>query len=381
MSDNATILIKKADGTTEKITLAEFHARQKQSAPAVLPPADISHSSVKPVKIEKKVEPLKSFNPPKVESKIELSEKIKKTEFTKDDAVSLLDESLDDEKPNMPLVSQSRVSQADEIINKLNFRAPDTIRLRGLIQLRLKEVRSDEETRSWLIRPIVDGGAGINAMQAEDVLKLCRGEKISNNFEEVSPLKKGLPGGLNELPMASGNKTAPIVYKEQPVPAIMPNKKSFVAASPAKEIKNLGELKKISDQNLSVDRHNKILSDDKEIPSVRHMVRDIIPNKKTSMSPTDEIRFISLVDFRRLSANPEEAIARLKQKFINLKDESYLLYLDALQVWRMSPLYQDYVGSVIRALNQNVRLNNSLLDKNKIQMTEISAIIKMENSF
>lgn len=366
MPDNATILIKKSDGTSERISLAEFRARQKKTAaPPVAPPV----KEITPIKIEKKSEPVKSFAAPIDLTAKKVAPETKKSEFTKSDAASLLEEPLAEEKSNAPLASQSRISQADEIINKLSFRASDMIRLRGLIQLRLKDIRSEEETRTWLIRSTAEGGAGINAMQADEVLKLCRGGKISKSVDEIQPLKKGLPG---ELVTKADKKSSPIVYKEQPVPAVIQAKKSFVTPPPVKELKDLAELKNMSGKDVSAD---------KQIPSVRPIVQDIVPSKRTSVSPTDEIRFISLVDFRRLSANPAEAMSRLKQKFINLKDESYLLYLEALAAWRMSPLYQDYIGSVTQALNQNTRLNSLLTDKNKIQMAEIGELIKMENGF
>ena len=251
MSDSAgTILIKKIDGTTERISLAEFRARQssqeillgrarqKQTAPPAAPVLKEQGTINKEqfiAKPEKKIEPMKPFvfvkpvvlvTPVPKEQGIISAQGGSASGGKKDDAASLLEEPLMEDRPDVFLTSQSRVSQADEIINKLNFRAPDPIRLRGLIQLRLKDVRSEEETRAWLTRSITEGGAGISAMQADDVLKLCRGEKVLKSADNVQPLKKGLP---NELVAKAEYKSAPIVYKEQPVPALISAKKSFIA--------------------------------------------------------------------------------------------------------------------------------------------------------
>ena len=96
------------------------------------------------------------------------------------------------------------------------------------------------------------------------------------------------------------------------------------------------------------------------------------------MGPIDEIRYITLIDFRRLSSNPDEAAARLKQKFTNLREESYVLFMDAIDAWRKSPLFNDYIGASAVALNAGQKLNGAASDNNKIQMNEVKALIKME---
>ena len=70
-----------------------------------------------------------------------------------------------------------------------------------------------------------------------------------------------------------------------------------------------------------------------------------VKTKPTSLSPLDEIQYFSLIDLRRLSSKPAEAVARLKQKFINLKDESFVLFMDS------GPL-----GAIVRSIKIIFRL-------------------------
>ncbi len=99
------------------------------------------------------------------------------------------------------------------------------------------------------------------------------------------------------------------------------------------------------------------------------------------MGPVDEIKYFSLIDFRRLASDPNEAASRLRQKFIALKDESYLLYLDALNAWHTSPLFCEYVENLAVALTSHQTLNSVLgADKENIQMSEVQAIINMEKT-
>jgi len=102
--------------------------------------------------------------------------------------------------------------------------------------------------------------------------------------------------------------------------------------------------------------------------------------KAVAMGPVEEIQAVTLTDFRRLSQNPAEAAERLRQKFLNLKEDSILFYLDGLAAWRKSPLFQDYVSSVTESLASGQKLTAVLGDKNKIQLLELAAVVAMNKS-
>lgn len=83
------------------------------------------------------------------------------------------------------------------------------------------------------------------------------------------------------------------------------------------------------------------------------MMHDIQPSPmrtKATMGPEEEIRAFGIVDFRRLSARPEEAAAKLIAKFQGWKDESYLLYMETVGAWRENPLYHAYQDVALQAL-------------------------------
>lgn len=106
-------------------------------------------------------------------------------------------------------------------------------------------------------------------------------------------------------------------------------------------------------------------------------MRDITTTRPMAMGPIDEIRAITLTDFRRLSNTPEEGAMRLKQKFMNLKDESVLLYMEALEAWKKSPLYAEYVLAVITSLATKQPLS-ATKDAKMISPAEMKAIVSME---
>lgn len=110
---------------------------------------------------------------------------------------------------------------------------------------------------------------------------------------------------------------------------------------------------------------------------VKQSMRDISA-PPVEMGPIDEVKYISLTDFRRLAQNCAEAGQRLKQKFINLRDESYLLYMDAQAAWKQSPLYLEYMDAVCGALADRKTLAQTATEKGGIKIEEIKAIVAME---
>jgi len=68
----------------------------------------------------------------------------------------------------------------------------------------------------------------------------------------------------------------------------------------------------------------------------------------------------------------------LKQKFFNLKEESFLLYLQALEAWQHSPLYKEYLQKICDSLNQGVPLKEITRKEDGLKEEEIKFLIKME---
>lgn len=345
------VTIKKADGTTEKITLAEFRSRKQTTENRPASSAGRQQTTVNRQQ--------RRDNGPRPQTSA--------PKFNQDDAKSLLDEPTLAPQGNLPPVSDQRWPQVETIIKKINFPVANQKRLRGLIQLRLKDVRGEDETRDWLARPADKGGLGLTPLQAEEILKLCR-QSGGGRGAEIQPLKR--PVGQSAPmttpptpPLAKGGTAA------EPLSAPMPKPILPVAVRP-----NIPPARPTS------------FTPKTTMPQFRHPVRDVAPapvqsaapSRSVNVGPTEEIRILTLTDFRRLSANPTEAAARLKQKFANLKTESYLLFIDALAAWRQSPLYLEYVGKVANALNAGRKLADVLEDKSKIQLNEITALMEME---
>ena len=69
-----------------------------------------------------------------------------------------------------------------------------------------------------------------------------------------------------------------------------------------------------------------------------------VHSKPPVVGPIDELRLFTLVDFRRLDADPKRATSRLQDKIKLLEEESYAKMVEGVRAWRMSPLNQLYLA-------------------------------------
>ncbi|HAT03739.1 MAG TPA: hypothetical protein DCS29_03110 [Candidatus Magasanikbacteria bacterium] len=92
-------------------------------------------------------------------------------------------------------------------------------------------------------------------------------------------------------------------------------------------------------------------------PSVRH---DIVPGMgvQKAMGPIEEIKEFTLIDLRRLSRDANTAADMLYAKFNGWKEESFLLYMDVRSAWRQSPLYREYISITTRALDTHMHVQD-----------------------
>ena len=384
MADQPTIMVKKSDGTFIRVPVSDLPKYKKPAAAAPAQaskintapaPKPIQTMPVKPVQpkpaaIEPKkmIPPVSSPTPAKPapapvrplqpSAKVNLPRpplKKEQVKLTSADFASLLEDGDMESSLDMPKTSLSRVAEADEVIKKIKFfiSPENLIKLRQIIQVFLKDVRSENETRELLAKSRGQGGLSMEQPQIEEVIKLCR-EFLGRPVKEipVSPLKKIPSAPLQTLPKkfeAPGEPATAAPFNSS-VHAPLSGQKPATRA-PEKSYQIKPTLEKVKMQDV-----------------VSHAVE---------MGPVEEIGNLTLTDFRRLSADPAEAASRLKQKFVNLRDESYVLYLQALEAWQKSPLCAAYLSAPERSLIEKKKISDVLVDKNNLTVAELSALARM----
>lgn len=376
-----TVLVKLPDGTFVHRTLAEVRQSSQKKPASNLAPL----TPKAPLAALRRGAPTAATAPP--------------TPFTKEDAPSLLEETVPIVNEHFRLTSASRDDQVDAVMKKLSFQpaAEHTNRLRTVIQLRLKDVRSVDQTKEVLTRRALDGGVELTLSQAEEVLGVCK----SFEPEPITPSRSARalsndPVKKDETITTLGNQL-PIVETRKLPPATATPNNSFVHA-PVIETVPVPATAKIpvkpgvgqaragtgdaatSAASPGAPRAEAMTGFKlSSVPRARTTMNDVVA-KPVEMTAVDELRYFTLTDFRRLSNKPEEATMRLKQKFVNLKDESILFFLDALAAWQTSPLYLEYVARLTKSLADQKPLVNPDTDKDRITLAEMQSLARLNSS-
>lgn len=391
--DAKTIMVKKADGTFARMTLEEVAklrdgqpqkavapkpaplptpapaavAPQPTPAPAPKAPAPVPAVKAQPATVAAPVpptEPKKTTPPP--------------TAITKEDSQSLLEEAAPEAPEHLPKVSVPRQDQVDNVLHTITFpiSAGNRNRLRTIIQLRLKDIRSSEQTKEVLMRREIDGGMGLTEEQADTVVATCEAAMHPDTIAGIVPLKAPAPKG-----------SLPMMYTEELPATATPNNPFRHAPAAAKAVAKEAPMKMqptVAPSAAPTAPKEPSLLDKVEALSLasqpaKTSMRDVAA-APVELGPLEEIRLLTLTDFRRLSGSPVDAAKRVEQKLKNLKDESIMQYLAAKDAWHQSPLYREYLAVVAAALAKKVTLAAETAGtKDHLNNAECLAIIGMNS--
>lgn len=404
------ISVKKADGTVVRMTMAEFQAYRKQqtqpqaddasASPAVV---DQTDHTITPAPIASDVsEPTPQFSPqpepeepesepepePQPEpapapapaerplstetptqdiapvSEMELATSTPvpdafihearaaaKSTWQEDDHKSLLDEDLPDHLKNNQTL-QAVPSRNDAlllaVLAALPFAVAEDVkgRLSSLIESRVKEVRSDDDVLMYAEKSIDGGGLGLTVEQADILLATILETLNLPPTAEIEQEETAAP----VVPVAP---TAPAIKSKpaSPFHFDIPDREEYRFVPPEKPTSSIP--------------HN---------AEGRPMVHDVQAVPVASMGPIDEFRNFTLTDLHRLGGNKQQMVAAVLEKFHFLRDESYVLYLDAIDAWYQCPLYRAYQTLLLTAVNEGISLATVLeYDQQGLRMEDVEA--------
>ncbi len=102
------------------------------------------------------------------------------------------------------------------------------------------------------------------------------------------------------------------------------------------------------------------------------------------MGPIDELRYLDIVNFRRLSEDPKEATLKIRKKIELLGKEGFDKKIQAIMAWKKSPLNLLYVLIGQEAVSHGMGIQSLVekkLEKNKDSLSweELKAIMKLNS--
>ncbi len=342
-----TVMVKKADGTFVHMSLSKMGLKPtatpvSEPAPQVrvaLPAKQESHAlavaaPVPQIFVDEAQYKIHSQQPPAT-PKVEASKKIKS--WQPEDAAALLEEPLDHLTPHSP-VSHELDERFQRIIRKMPFPLPTSLqeRTQSLVLSRLKDIRTDEQILEYAQQSIAKGGLGLSALNAQALMKIVR-----DSMTPPTPVQPFILSPTIEEEVKLMAKTA---------------------------------LTRVQRQNVS-----QIQNPPESVGKpVIHDVTPGVQREKRTIGPVEELHQFSQIDFEQLAPTPEMAVMKLVEKFLSLKQESFLLFLEAKRAWQESPLYQEYQQHIVGALQSGKSLEAYLAEQKKgMSFAEIQGIVSL----
>ena len=216
-------------------------------------------------------------------------------------------------------------------------------------------------TVSEMVPPVVPTASPSPSIEPKpmpvDPLAVLKPEAALNNSFKKIPLDKA--GIWSKL------------FKGKTPPANVP------AADPAASSRHLEELVKEAAEKAAPLVRPAASSD------ARQKMEDVRLRPKV-MGPLEELRFLDLVNFRRLGASPKEITDKLVMKIKLLEKDGYDRMIEGVKSWRQSPVNRIYVRLAQEAVAKGVTLREVVAarqaeNKETLTMAEIEAIVAMNS--
>lgn len=269
-----------------------------------------------------------------------------KSTWSKEDHSSLLEEPVPQGEGTAPIIDRSK--DVDAVLQAVTSKTSVTHKdkLAPIIQSRLKDVRTRSQVIQVLQKSVEQGGLGLDPEQANDMAATIDNAIIAlDSPEQTEPMDSVSPRSDNPAKAAIDR----LIKADQ---AVQPYHLQL-SAMKAKKDRVLQDVSKSATQPTAEQRR--------------------------TMGPVDELRAMSLIDFRRLAPQAMGAASIIEAKFANLKNESFLQFLEGVQAWHNSDVFQQYLALVREAIATGQSLDQ-VLAVGEMTMDDINAIIHINDT-
>src|SRR3989338_98732 len=269
-------------------------------------------------------------------------------------------------------------------------------RCKQIVESRLREVRTASDTQKQLERSVETGGLGISGRKLADMTQIIEqsfdrlqahaAEKVAQDktaYLEKQQTQETQKQSLAEKEEKMMTKRYVELTGKMPDAHVSPAAPSSARVSGAvsKEAAMDQRAQRIDTAKVrSVIEATKKEDVAKPKSTARPAVQDVKFVKRLS-GPIDELRSVSLVDFRRMAKTPELATEKMMSLVQLVEDQGYEKRVEAIRGWQSSPLYQQYLSIARSAMQEAKPLEEmrSFLAKSGDTLTkeELTAILKL----
>lgn len=348
MPNEPTILVKKADGTTARMTLSEvkkMKGDKKSTNPSPFDSVNVPLDQPETI-VEQAREMLQTpeLEPAPVEFLLPASEELLVVSPSTPLGVNavephLLNEEIEPHEVGKPelVAAVSYDDTIAQIIRQADLSPSAELlpRFQSFIMSLIKGVRTIAQVMEYATAPVARGGLALSPEEAQRFTAALSDQAGPISRPAVIPKAMTAP---------AQNMSAPIKNNAAPT-------RPYSARSAAARIQ----------------------MHDVQAPSSPSA-------NKVVMGPIEEMKNFSLLDWRRLAATPDKAKEIILSKFTGWKEESFFLYRDTRQAWLQSPLVREYQEKLVEALNRSTRLADmatGFAAKTTLTPADITALVEV----
>lgn len=304
-------------------------------------------------------------------------------------------------------------AQVEEILkqSRVNFSDPlGSGKFRQVIKTYLRGSRDKVATLEALTKAAELGGVALNRDTAERVMiiatnfltKQGNGKKVSTpgggriaplteEYDLVASLKT--QGKLKTAVSRTAIRPRTVLDTSHELMPPVPSVRTAVPVSATAPNQTSRQIVKEAVQKQKVDSKAIKSITTPPPPPVEHLQKsttgkikmDDIRYEAKALSPVEELRYFTLVNFRRLDPDPTKAMEKIISKLELLGKENYGKKIEGISAWNESPLNRLYLAVCRRSLEEGMPLSTVLerelqKDKNFLRPDELSAIIHLNQS-
>lgn len=246
-------------------------------------------------------------------------------------------------------------------------------RLAKIVEARLKDVRDAYATRAEIEKPASSGGLGLTGSALADLM-----EKIESAAYEAKREADQRAAKDKSAHMERGiaRRDAGSASREQEEQLLARRYAELTGKAPTKTVGAIG-----ARPSLAMSARESIAQAAKKIDTAkvkqavaasapptlrpaapRPRMEDVRPAHRLA-GPVDELRLLTLEDFRRLSKDPKTAMAKVLDQAELLRSQGEDQWFAAVKAWRASPLNGWYVNVVQEALSRGTEVRSLLAEK------------------
>jgi hypothetical protein len=286
-------------------------------------------------------------------------------------------------------------------------------KLANTLKLYWRGVRSKIDTRPILTKPINNGGFALTVPVVDSLLGALDEKKILNLNKKHAVIKKPVSGVLEKIAQVA--KTAPRHEDSYNLAVALDTKHELASGidlsheiAPVKPVVPVVKKPDISSVMEKVAPKPAVptpivppvpVAKPVVVPApvkapvavaparpaeskVKPRVEDIKPIR--IMNPIDELRYMDLINFRRIAKDPIDITKKVKSRIKLLEGEDYEKGLAGVTAWRQSPINKLYLKIVNSSLSNGQTIPQVIEDfKSKKQdyltLAEVEAIISLNS--